>query len=93
VLKAVRGAASGHEHGQHIDVHEDDAIAALTPTERKIVSAVGEGKSNRQIADSLGIAEKTVKNHVTSILAKMGLQRRTQVVAWATQRRAQSFRG
>ncbi len=93
VLKAVKDAASGREHGQHIDVHEDDAIAALTPTERKIVKAVGEGKSNKEIADSLGIAEKTVKNHVTSILAKMGLQRRTQVVAWATQRKAQSFRG
>ncbi|WP_234983262.1 response regulator [Demequina sp. NBRC 110053] len=93
IAQTVRDAASGREHGQHIDVHEDDVIAALTPTERKIVHAVGEGRSNKEIADSLGIAEKTVKNHVTSILAKMGLQRRTQVVAWATQRSARSFRG
>ena len=93
VLSAVRDAASGRAHGQHIDVNEDPAIATLTPTERKIVVAVGDGLSNKEIADDLGIAEKTVKNHVTSILAKMGLQRRTQVVAWATQRRASSFRG
>jgi two-component system response regulator DevR len=93
VLRAVMDAASGREHGQHIDVNEDAVLAALTPAERTIVQAVGQGKSNREIAEGLGIAEKTVKNHVTSILAKMGLQRRTQVVAWATQRSAQSFRG
>lgn len=93
VLQAVRDAASGREHGQHIAVHEDDAVARLTPMERRVLDLVGKGLSNREIADELGIAEKTVKNHVTSVLAKMGLQRRTQVVAWATAKKAQSFRG
>lgn len=93
VLQAVRDAASGREHGQHIAVHEDDAIARLTPMERRVLELVGEGLANKEIADQLGIAEKTVKNHVTSVLAKMGLQRRTQVVAWATAKKAQSFRG
>ncbi|MGC4175026.1 response regulator [Demequina sp.] len=93
VLQAVRDAASGREHGQHIAVHEDDAVARLTPMERRVLDLVGQGLANREIADSLGIAEKTVKNHVTSVLAKMGLQRRTQVVAWATAKKAQSFRG
>ncbi len=93
VLQAVRDAASGREHGQHIAVHEDDVIARLTPMERRVLEHVGQGLSNREIADQLGIAEKTVKNHVTSVLAKMGLQRRTQVVAWATAKKAQSFRG
>lgn len=93
VVKAVRDSATGREHGQHINVEEDPTIASLTPTERKVLKAVGEGKSNREIAEQLGIAEKTVKNHVTSVLSKMGLRRRTQIVAWATQRRAQSFRG
>jgi DNA-binding NarL/FixJ family response regulator len=93
VLQAVRDAASGREHGQHIAVHEDDAIAHLTPMEKRVLEQVGRGHSNREIADHLGIAEKTVKNHVTSVLAKMGLQRRTQVVAWATAKKAQSFRG
>ena len=93
VLQAVRDAASGREHGQHIAIHEDEVIARLTPMERRVLEGVGEGLSNRQIAEHLGIAEKTVKNHVTSVLAKMGLQRRTQVVAWATAKKAQSFRG
>lgn len=93
VLQAVKDAASGREHGQHIAVHEDDAVARLTPMERRVLDLVGEGLANKEIADQLGIAEKTVKNHVTSVLAKMGLQRRTQVVAWATAKRAQSFRG
>jgi DNA-binding NarL/FixJ family response regulator len=93
VLQAVRDAASGREHGQHIDVHEDDAVARLTPMERRVFDLVGQGLANKEIADELGIAEKTVKNHVTSVLAKMGLQRRTQVVAWATAKKAQSFRG
>ncbi|WP_062388467.1 response regulator [Demequina iriomotensis] len=93
VLKAVRDAASGREHGQHISVHEDDVVARLTPMERRVLDLVGAGLANREIAEKLGIAEKTVKNHVTSVLAKMGLQRRTQVVAWATAKRAHSFRG
>lgn len=93
ILQAVRDAASGREHGQHISVHEDDVVARLTPMERRVLDLVGAGLANREIADKLGIAEKTVKNHVTSVLAKMGLQRRTQVVAWATAKRAHSFRG
>jgi DNA-binding NarL/FixJ family response regulator len=92
MLQAVRDAASGREHGQHIAVHEDDTVAMLTPTERRVTELVGAGHSNREIAENLGIAEKTVKNHVTSVLAKMGLQRRTQVVAWATSKRSRSFR-
>ena len=91
MLQAVRDAASGREHGQHISVQVDDEVASLTPMERRVLDQVGEGLSNREIAEVLGIAEKTVKNHVTAVLAKMGLQRRTQVVAWATARRSQSF--
>jgi len=91
VLQAVRDVATGREHGQHIAVHENDDIARLTPMERRVLELVGQGLANKEIADTLGIAEKTVKNHVTSVLAKMGLQRRTQVVAWATAKRAQSF--
>jgi len=65
----------------------DDPTADLTPSELKVVELIGEGFSNREIADRLSIAEKTVKNHITSLLAKMGLQRRTQVAAWAAARR------
>ncbi|SEE25850.1 DNA-binding response regulator, NarL/FixJ family, contains REC and HTH domains [Ruania alba] len=70
----------------------DDPTRALTPTERRIVTLIGDGLSNREIAESLGVAEKTVKNHVTSLLAKMGLQRRTQVAAWVAGHRGGHWR-
>jgi DNA-binding NarL/FixJ family response regulator len=59
-----------------------DPRDGLTPTERKVLDLIGEGLSNREIGDRLGLAEKTVKNHVTGLLAKMGFQRRTQAAAW-----------
>lgn len=66
--------------------------ANLTPTEKRVVELIGDGMSNREIGESLGIAEKTVKNHITSLLAKMGLQRRTQVAAWVSSQRAVAWR-
>jgi two-component system, NarL family, response regulator DevR len=71
----------------------DDPSGDLTPSERKVVDLIGEGLSNREIADRLGVSEKTVKNHVTAVLAKMGLQRRTQVTAWVAGRKASAWRG
>ena len=62
---------------------QDDVMAALTPAERRIVGLISKGMSNAEIAETLGISEKTVKNHITSLLSKMGLKRRTQVMAWA----------
>lgn len=70
----------------------DDPTANLTPTERKVIDLIGDGMSNREIGESLGIAEKTVKNHITSLLAKMGLQRRTQVAAWVASQRSVAWR-
>lgn len=65
----------------------DDPTEDLTPSELRVVELIGEGLSNREIAERLTIAEKTVKNHITSLLAKMGLQRRTQVAAWVAARK------
>lgn len=69
-----------------------DPTADLTPSERKVLDLIGDGLSNREIGDKLGVAEKTVKNHITSLLAKMGLQRRTQVAAWVAGQRAAGWR-
>ncbi|GHG50321.1 LuxR family transcriptional regulator [Flavimobilis marinus] len=65
----------------------EDPTADLTPSELRVVDLIAEGLSNREIAERLSVAEKTVKNHITSLLAKMGLQRRTQVAAWAAGRK------
>ena len=69
-----------------------DPTANLTPSERKVLELIGDGLSNREIGEKLGMAEKTVKNHITSLLAKMGLQRRTQAAAWVAGQRASSWR-
>ena len=63
---------------------EDPALAALTTQERRILELIGEGMTNRQIAETIFLAEKTVKNYVSSMLAKLGLQRRTQAAVFAT---------
>lgn len=69
-----------------------DPTASLTPSERRVLELIGDGLSNREIGERLGVAEKTVKNHITSMLAKMGLQRRTQAAAWVAGQRASSWR-
>ncbi|WP_308425867.1 MULTISPECIES: response regulator transcription factor [Actinokineospora] len=63
-----------------------DELSAMTEREREVLELMGEGLSNRQIAERLFLAEKTVKNYVTSVLAKLGMQRRTQAVAWFARR-------
>ncbi|GAA1164065.1 response regulator transcription factor [Ornithinimicrobium humiphilum] len=55
-----------------------DKLALLTEQERRILELIAEGMTNRQIAETLFLAEKTVKNYVTSLLSKLGLERRTQ---------------
>ena len=63
---------------------EDPALAALTAQERRILEHIGEGMTNRQIAEAMFLAEKTVKNYVSALLAKLGLERRTQAAVFAT---------
>jgi DNA-binding NarL/FixJ family response regulator len=56
---------------------------ALTPREREVLARIAEGRSNREIARLLRLSEKTVKAHVSSVLAKLGVQDRTQAAVWA----------
>jgi DNA-binding NarL/FixJ family response regulator len=74
VLERMRTATSG----------EPDELASLTDQERKILALIAEGLTNRQIAERMFLAEKTVKNYVSSVLAKLGLERRTQAAVLAS---------
>ena len=62
-----------------------DPLAGLTEQERRILDLIGEGLTNRQIGERMFLAEKTVKNYVSNLLSKLGLQRRTQVAVLATE--------
>jgi DNA-binding NarL/FixJ family response regulator len=62
-----------------------DPLAALTDQERRILDLIGEGLTNREIGERMFLAEKTVKNYVSNLLSKLGLQRRTQVAVLATE--------
>ena len=63
---------------------QPDELRALTEQERRILALVAEGLTNREIAGKMFLAEKTVKNYVSSVLAKLGLERRTQAAVLAT---------
>ncbi|MEV4612366.1 response regulator transcription factor [Kitasatospora sp. NPDC049258] len=67
---------------------EDERLAQLTKQERRILDLIGEGMTNRQIGGELHLAEKTVKNYVSSLLAKMGMERRTQAAAFVARHQA-----
>jgi DNA-binding NarL/FixJ family response regulator len=74
---------------------EDPRLASLTKQERRILDLIAEGQTNRQIAASLFLAEKTVKNYVSNLLAKLGMERRTQAATYAArldERSAQAAR-
>ncbi len=68
-------------------VEEAGAFADLTDRERRVLAHLSEGASNRQIAERMGLAEKTVRNYVSSILAKLALESRSQAAAYAIRHR------
>ena len=61
----------------------DERIASLTDQERKLLDLLAQGLTNREIAARMFLAEKTVKNYVSNLLAKMGMQRRTEAAVYA----------
>jgi two-component system, NarL family, response regulator DevR len=69
--------------------HVDPRIAVLTRQERRVLEFIGEGLTNRQIGEHMLLAEKTVKNYVSSLLAKLGFERRTQAAVHMAQHRDQ----
>jgi len=96
LLGAVRTVAAG---GSLLDPHTTarmmerlrdqanaaDPLAALSEREHRVLELIGEGLTNRQIGAQLFLAEKTIKNYVSALLAKLGLQRRTQAAVLATE--------
>jgi two-component system, NarL family, response regulator DevR len=68
----------------------DSRLAQLTDQERTVLRLIGEGLTNRQIGARMGLAEKTVKNYTSHLLAKLGLERRTQAAILATELRDRS---
>ncbi|MDH6622497.1 DNA-binding NarL/FixJ family response regulator [Streptomyces sp. LBL] len=77
VMARLRGERTGEP--------EPDALPGLTEREREILALIGEGLTNRQIGRRLYLAEKTVKNHISRLLAKLGVERRIQAAVIATQ--------
>lgn len=63
---------------------EASPLTELTAQERTLLELIGEGLTNRQIAARMFLAEKTIKNYVSRLLAKLGMERRTQIAVFAT---------
>ncbi len=72
---------------------EADPLVGLTEREKEILTLIGEGLTNRQIGERMFLAEKTVKNYVSGLLAKLGMERRTQVAVLAAQVRKENPSG
>lgn len=79
LMARLRGEAEG------ANTQQPEGLANLTDRERDILALVGEGLTNREIGKRLYLAEKTVKNHISRLLAKLGVERRVQAAVIATQ--------
>lgn len=65
---------------------DDQRLASLTAREREVLELIGQGKTNRQIGEAMFLAEKTVKNYVSGLLAKLGMERRTEAAVFMARR-------
>ena len=99
VVEAVRAVASGRSlldpsvtarvlERLRSGSEEDELLARLSPQERNILRLIADGLTNRQIAEEVHLAEKTVKNYVSNLFAKLDMRRRTQAAAFAAQLKA-----
>ena len=98
LVSAVRTVAAGGTHYSVSppapvtartprDPERTRRVASLTEQERTVLALIGEGLTNRQIGERMGLAEKTVKNYTSHLLAKLNLERRTQAAILATELR------
>jgi two-component system, NarL family, response regulator DevR len=101
LIEAIRQVAAGNslldpvatarvlDRMRNGDRH-DPRLDALSEQERRILELIGEGMTNRQIGDQMHLAEKTIKNYVSSLFAKLGMERRTQAAAFAARLSAEN---
>jgi two-component system response regulator DevR len=103
LLAAVRTVASGQSlldartttallNRLRREQEQSDPLRELSEQERSVLELIGEGLTNRQIAERMSLAEKTVKNYVSHLLAKLGMERRTQAAVLATELRSKQAR-
>ena len=103
IVAAIRRVAAGEDLSDHPHAkalrerwasreERDPRLKSLSPVERRILDLVADGLTNRQVGDRLGLAEKTVKNYVSSVLSKMGMETRTQAAVYAATHREQHGR-
>ncbi|MGW1200664.1 response regulator [Streptomyces sp. NPDC002536] len=99
LVAAIRTVASGQSmldpattarlmsslRGEDDGPAEDERLAGLSPRERDILGLIGQGLTNRQIGQQLFLSEKTVKNHISRLLAKLGVERRIQAAVIASE--------
>jgi len=94
LIEAIRKAAAGEQlidpatvdrvqRGWTKNAGADPRLRLLSPQERRILDLVAEGLTNRQIGEAMSLAEKTVKNYITAVLGKLGMERRTQAAVFA----------
>ena len=98
LLRAIRGVAAGQslldpsvtrkvmERLARLSAREEERLVeALSDRERGVLALVAEGRTNREIAEQLVLSENTVRNHVSRILEKLGMSRRSEAASFATQ--------
>jgi RNA polymerase sigma factor (sigma-70 family) len=69
------------------DLMKDEKLASLSPQEERILTLVAQGMTNKEIGEELHVAEKTVKNHLSHILQKLGVARRAEAASYLTRHR------
>jgi len=103
LIEAIRKAAAGEQlidpatvdrvrRGWTSKAGADPRLRLLSPQERRILDHVAEGLTNRQIGEAMSLAEKTVKNYITAVLGKLGMERRTQAAVFAVTHQTQPVR-
>jgi len=100
LIEAIRAVAAGERlidagevervrHGWTSNAGSDPRLRLLSPQERRVLDHVAQGLTNRQIGEAMSLAEKTVKNYITAVLGKLGMERRTQAAVFAVTHPAQ----